>query len=63
MFDEDHTCESCRTVVMRTYRELLEKGQDQTAALCSAMHVLAIRHPEQRASLRAEVIAGWLAAS
>jgi hypothetical protein len=48
---------------MRTYHELLGKGQNQTAALCSAMHVLAIRHPEQRASLRAEVLAGWLAAS
>jgi hypothetical protein len=54
-------CEGCRAAVLRTYHEMLGKGQDEVAALRSAMHVLAIRHPEQPARLRADMLERWLA--
>jgi hypothetical protein len=61
MIDEGEICESCRQAVLRTYREMLEKGGDETAALRSAMSVLALRHPEQRRGARADLLAAWLA--
>lgn len=55
-------CEGCREAVLRSYREMLDKGEDEIVALRTALHVLAIRHPEQPPGARADVLVRWLAA-
>ena len=63
MDHEGEICDSCREAVLRTYHEMLAKGRDEITALRSAMHVLALRHPNDRPGVRADLLAEWLASA
>ena len=60
MAQDGHICESCREAVLRTYYEMREKGMDEVGAIRSAMHVLALRHPQESRSVRSDLLAAWL---
>ena len=53
-------CESCRTVVLRTYREFRQSGEDDRSAFRVALEVLSLRHPEWLAEERVTVLSEWL---
>jgi hypothetical protein len=52
-----------REAALRTYHEMLAKGRDEITALRSAMHVLALRHPDENPGTRADLLAEWLASA
>ena len=57
---ESHVCDPCRQAVIRTFRELWLKGEDEEAALRAALHVLALRHPDHSPRARATDVLRWL---
>ena len=58
--EEGHICNSCRQAVIRTFRELWLKGEDEETALRAALHVLALRHPQRPVETRATDVLRWL---
>jgi len=54
-------CETCRSAVIRTYRELRLSGSDEGSAYRAALHVLALRHPERSREECALLASQWLA--
>jgi len=55
--EEDCTCER---IVLRTYRELRDKGRSDREAFLSAVQVLALRHPGHERYYYFSRIAKWL---
>jgi hypothetical protein len=56
-------CETCEAVVLRTYRELRQRGSDDRSAFHAAVRVMALRHPERSMGNCVQRVAAWLSAS
>jgi hypothetical protein len=54
------SCNSCRAVVTRTYRELRELGTEDPSAFKSAVSVLALRHPGRARQEYIAAVSDWL---
>ena len=55
------TCGNCRSVVLRTYREMRDCGSDDPAAFRSALQVLILRHPERAYTACRDDVSDWIA--
>ena len=54
-------CDSCETVVVRTYREMRKCGAADRPAFRAAMRVLSLRHPERSAREVKSLASKWVA--
>lgn len=54
-------CDSCRTVIVRTYRGSRACGRDDRSAFHSAVKVLCVRHPERTLGENIELASAWIA--
>ena len=44
----DDGCADCRTIIVRTYRELRQTGTEDYPAFNAALRVFSLRHPERK---------------
>jgi hypothetical protein len=54
-------CDSCQTIVVRTYREMRKCGTADRPAFRAAMRVLSLRHPERSAKEVKTMASKWVA--
>jgi hypothetical protein len=54
-------CDSCQTIVVRTYREMRKCGTADRPAFRAAMRVLSLRHPEHSAKRVKTLASKWVA--
>lgn len=54
-------CDSCRNVIVRTYRGSRACGRDDRSAFGSAVNVLCLRHPERTREENIELASVWIA--
>ena len=54
-------CDSCRNVIVRTYRGVRAGGRDDRSAFQSAVKVLSLRHPERTQEENIELASVWIA--
>ena len=53
-------CDSCRSVVVRTYRGFRACGGDDQSAFRTAVTVLCLRHPENTLEENTELASVWI---
>jgi hypothetical protein len=54
-------CDSCREVIIRTYRGFRAYGRDDPDAFRAAVQVLCLRHPERTQEENIELASVWIA--
>ena len=54
-------CESCREIIVRTYRGFRACGGNDPAAFRTAVQVLCLRHPERTKEENTELASVWIA--
>ncbi len=54
-------CDSCRAIIVRTYRGFRSCGGDDPSAFRTAVQVLCVRHPERTQAENIERASGWIA--
>ena len=54
-------CDSCREVIVRTYRGFRACGRDDPSAFRTAVQVLSLRHPEGTQEENIELASVWIA--
>ncbi len=54
-------CDSCRAIIVRTYRGFRSCGGDDPSAFRTAVQVLCVRHPERSQAENIERASGWIA--
>ena len=53
-------CDTCRNVIVRTYRGSRACGRDDRSAFVSAVTVLSLRHPERTQGENIELASTWI---
>jgi hypothetical protein len=61
-FCSDQHCTECRSILLRTYRELRAGGYGDEKAFQAATHVLALRHPGHDRDYYVGLAAQWIEA-